>query len=94
MTKNEFSKIPDNVKNAIDMIYNEYLRAKKRYPKPFNSPHEAYAVILEELDETWNFIKRHSKPGDNKKPPATIEQMKTEIQAVGAMVIRFIVELL
>jgi len=93
MTQNEFNKIPENEKNAIAMIYLEYLSAKKRYPKPFNNPHEAYAVILEELDETWGFIKNHSKPGGDKRPCSSIEQMKTEIQAVGAMVLRFIIEL-
>ena len=93
MTQNEFNKIPENERNAIAMIYNEYLSAKRRYPKPFNSAHEAYAVILEELDETWDFIKKHPKPRADKRPPATREQMKTEIQAVGAMVLRFIIEL-
>lgn len=93
MTQNEFNKIPENERNAIAMIYNEYLAAKKRYPRPFSSPHEAYAVILEELEETWAFIKQHSKPGADKGGFRTTNQCKTEIQAVGAMVLRFIIEL-
>lgn len=44
--------------------------------------HEGYAIIKEELDETWDVIKKHS--GES--------TVKSEIQAVGAMVIRFMVD--
>jgi hypothetical protein len=49
---------------------------------PFNSAHEGYAVILEELDEAWDEIKAN-------RPEKAIGEM---IQ-VGAMALRFVVEM-
>lgn len=34
----------------------ELERAERKFPR-FNSPHEGYAVILEELDELWDEVK-------------------------------------
>ncbi|MBK7330566.1 MAG: hypothetical protein IPI85_16265 [Dehalococcoidia bacterium] len=34
----------------------ELQRAESKFPG-FNSPHEGYAVILEELDELWDEVK-------------------------------------
>lgn len=64
-------------------IGEEYERAIKKF-KPFNSRHEGYAVILEELDEVWDAIK-----GDSLN--ATLEP---EIIQVGAMVLRFLMDLI
>lgn len=50
-----------------------------------NTPHEGYAVILEELDELWVEIK--------KKKPDTQEMRKEAIQ-VAAMAVRFIEDLI
>lgn len=41
---------------AIAMVVREFLRAERKH-KPMNSPHEGYAVILEELDELWDEVK-------------------------------------
>lgn len=61
----------------------ECLRATSLHG-PFNSGHEGYAVILEELDELWEAIKN--------KNPNTPALYKEAIQ-VGAMAIRFIVDI-
>jgi hypothetical protein len=45
---------------ALARIQGEYERAAARFA-PFNTPHEGYAVILEELDELWDEVK--SKDG-------------------------------
>jgi len=82
----DLNKIPQNERIALTTIYEEYLAAKKQH-SPFNSPHEAYAIILEELEETWHLIK------NDEKPWAGRDAMKYEIKAVGAMVLRFLLEL-
>ena len=66
-------------------ISNEVDSAKTKYPK-FNSLHEGYAVILEELDELWDAIKmskgiRHT--------PAMID----ECIQIAAMCVRFVEDL-
>lgn len=38
-------------------IEQEIQDARKKFP-PFHSQHEAYAVILEELDEYWDKVKQ------------------------------------
>ena len=57
--------------------------AQRKFPK-FNSAHEGYAVIKEEVDELWDEIK--SKQG-------TYETQKAEAIQVAAMAIRFILDL-
>lgn len=50
---------------------------------PFNSAHEGYAVILEEMDELWQEIK-HGKPGLSREMEAV---------QVAAMAVRFLLDL-
>jgi hypothetical protein len=52
---------------------------------PFNSVHEGYAVILEELDELWAAIK-DKKSND--------EALLKEAIQVGAMAMRFVYDLI
>jgi len=53
--------------------------------KPFNSPHEGYAVMLEELDELWEEVKM--RPGKRSEG-----RMRSEARQVAAMAIRFMLE--
>ena len=66
---------------VIVEIIQEYNRAIKKFGS-FASTHEGYAVILEELDELWDEIKKNS----NKK------DMRKEAIQVAAMGFRFIVD--
>lgn len=50
----------------------------------FNSTHEGYAVILEELDELWDAIKDKEK---------NVEDLEREAIQVGAMALRFLIDL-
>lgn len=81
----------DNYKMYTDValaeVGEELMRAKSLYPEFFVNQHEAYAVILEEVDELWAEIKKNHL---NYDLPA---QRKEAIQAA-AMLVRFIVELL
>lgn len=40
-----------------DLVRRELARATRKFPRPQNSLHEAYAVLLEEVDELWDAIK-------------------------------------
>lgn len=62
-------------------ILEEAQRAREKFP-PFNSSHEGYAVLLEELDEMWDEIKANNVP----------RSIEEAIQ-VGAMAIRYVAEM-
>jgi len=55
---------------------------------PFNSPHEGYAVLLEEVHELWAEVMA-SKHGGNE---ASKRKMNREAMQVAAMAICFMVE--
>ena len=67
---------------GLERIRGEYEAAAARFA-PFNTPHEAYAVILEELDELWDEVR--SKDG--------LGRAYEEAVQVGAMALRFLVDL-
>ena len=66
------------------LIVAEYLDAKKMHPTGMRSAHEGYAIILEELDELWDEVK--------KKQPDR-EKMVKEAKQVAAMALRFMLEI-
>ena len=66
---------------AASAIYSEYKRANELFPKPFNSAHEAYAVILEEMDELWDAIKSND-----------LKHAEYEAIQVGAMALKYLVQ--
>jgi len=71
--------------DATKQIFDEMLNARNKFPA-FNSAHEGYAVILEELDELWEAVKL------NQNTPGREEKMRTEAIQVGAMALRFLVD--
>lgn len=77
--------LPTEYLAAIDlataMVKNELIAARSRYGR-FHGPHEAYGVLLEEVDEMWDDIK-HNRPTD---------ALKEAVQ-VAAMAISFITDL-
>lgn len=42
--------------DALELVAGELRTAVGRFP-PFSSPHEGYAVILEELEELWEHVR-------------------------------------
>lgn len=76
------------LKGAIDVclpsVAEELLKAKSKYPNSFNSLHEGYAVLKEEVDELWDEIKL-------KNPDK--EKIFIEAKQVAAMAIRIMSEL-
>lgn len=69
---------------ALEIVH-EYLRARKLFA-PFNSAHEGYAVIKEELDELWDEIKKNGEKRD-------LQSMRKEAIQIGAMALAFILDL-
>jgi NTP pyrophosphatase (non-canonical NTP hydrolase) len=65
-------------------IFAEYRRATDNYGK-FSSAHEGYAVLLEEVDELWDEVKKNPKSRDPHK-------MAAEARQVAAMALRFLVD--
>ncbi len=63
---------------------NEFHRAIRLHSNAFNSPHEAYAVILEEVDEFWD---------ECKKKEVDQSAMRIELIQIAAMCLRASVDL-
>lgn len=38
-------------------VATELRRAREKHPRPFNSSHEGYAILAEEVDELWDEVK-------------------------------------
>lgn len=72
---------------AITEIEAEVERAKLLFPTHFHNQHEAYAVILEEIDELWEEIKKNHKNYD-------LKAQRKEATQAAAMLARLMVELL
>ena len=68
---------------AHEMILDECIRAKKKF-SPFNSAHEGISVIKEEYDELWDEIKTNPKNWDH---------IRDEAVQLGAMAMRFLIDL-
>jgi GH15 family glucan-1,4-alpha-glucosidase len=78
MTNNE------QVNLAAYMAIEEVYRARKIHPERFNSLHEGYAILLEEVNELWDEVrKKESDPA----------HLRHEAVQVAAMALRFISEL-
>jgi hypothetical protein len=67
---------------AIELVVKELDSANEKFPL-FNSSHEGYAVILEEVDELWDEIKGN-------KDPMSLVRQKDEAVQVAAMAIKFL----
>lgn len=77
------------VNHQIDLILHdiaaEVSGAVSQYP-PFNSPHEGYSILHEELDELWEEVKVKQANHD-------LGAMRKEAIQVAAMATRFILDL-
>lgn len=66
---------------AIERVIAELRRARDKFPARFNSKHEGFGVLREEVDELWEAVR------DIEGTDARAEAVQ-----VAAMAIRFIVE--
>ena len=72
----------DDIRHILCIVESEVECACSKH-KSMNSAHEGYAVILEELDELWEEIK--------KKHPEK-SRLKEEAIQVAAMAVRFVID--
>lgn len=74
----------EEIKLLIKEVCTELNSAVKKHP-PINSAHEGYAVILEELDELFDEVKKQTKNRN-------IDNMRKEVIQIAAMAMRFIID--
>jgi len=78
-----YPTILPNIGNDLAEDIDDELRRAKVHGEKFASLHEAYAVILEELDEVWEITLMKKK---NRDP----EKLKAELVQLAAMAIKAI----
>jgi cytochrome c556 len=66
---------------AVERTLAELRKAREKFPARFNSPHEGFGVLREEVDELWEAV-RDLENTDG----------RLEAAQVAAMAIRFMVE--
>lgn len=74
----------ENVAQLMQDVAFELDQATRNWP-PFNSAHEGYAVLAEEMDELWDHVKTNQRRRD-------LPKMQQEAIQVAAMAIRFALE--
>jgi NTP pyrophosphatase (non-canonical NTP hydrolase) len=72
-------------RDALSLVDHELNIARHAWPQ-FNSAHEGFAVLLEELDELWEHVKTNQKRRD-------IAAMRKEALQVAAMALRFAIDI-
>ena len=70
---------------AVSDVLKEFNRATNIYGA-FFSAHEGYAILLEEVDELWDEVKKKRSVGN-------YQRMVDEAVQVAAMALRFIVDM-
>lgn len=70
----------DDCESANEAV-RDLRQARDNWPK-FNSAHEGFAVLREEVDELWEHVKTNQKRRD-------LEKMRKEAIQVAAMALRF-----
>lgn len=74
----------DSLDQIIEDVIVEVNKVEHKCPG-YNSPHEGYAVILEEVDELWGEVKKNG----NNTEPYNYRAMYIEATHVACTAIRF-----
>lgn len=80
-------EVNDKINLQLDRLRGELHRAMALH-SGINSEHEAYAVILEELEEFWDEVKINPRKLDPQAQLNRIRHMQTELLHTAAMCIR------
>lgn len=68
-TMTELETIFEQIKKELEKAHSKH--------KPYNSYHEAYGIILEELDEFWDIVKMKESKRDKEKARKELIQVAT-----------------
>jgi len=71
------------VHDVLALIEHELDSAQEKFPRPQSSPHEGWAVLMEEVDELWDEVKANR---------GTDQSALKEAVQTGAMAVRYILE--
>lgn len=69
---------------VVSLAYSEAHRAAMNWPT-YNSAHEGFAILAEEVDELWDHVKTNQKKRN-------LEAMRKEAIQVAAVALRFAAE--
>lgn len=72
----------------MEAVLSELERAQKKCPEPFNSEHEGFAILKEEVDEMWEEVKGTGAVSEAQRR----QRLKKEAIQVAAMAMRFLIE--
>lgn len=75
----------DMIEDALGDIAQEYEKSRRKHAF-MRSPHEGYAVLLEEVDELWDEVKAWQPSFENR------DAMRKEALHVAAMALAFLLE--
>lgn len=76
-----FFEVEAKVASSLQAVIEEYQRGLKKFGT-YNSRHEAYAVIKEELDELWDEIKSNRDEGDEESIQVAATALRYVIEFV------------
>lgn len=79
------ASITTEKRTVLDEVQGEVMNAQKHWPA-FNSAHEGFGVLMEEVDELWDHVKTNQHKRD-------IKGMRKEAIQVAAMAVRFALEI-
>ncbi len=74
-----------DILDTLEQIRQSYTKARAKHA-PMRGPHEGYAVLLEEVDELWDEVKRWQPDAPNHTA------MRKEALHVAAMALAFLLE--
>ena len=77
--------MPSEAEFVVNEIIASYMKARAKHA-PMRGPHEGYAILLEEVDELWDEVKRW-QPNDQ-----NLVAMRKEALHVAAMALAFLIE--
>ena len=76
----------DRLTQGLQLITDELHSQVKQFPRPMASLHEAYAVLLEEVDEVWDIVRQKSSARDP-------DELRKELVQVSAYALRIVLEM-